>query len=77
MDSNQIERIFERMSPVSGNLNRMTLSATAEQWDAYDKGELIQRALPHLTADQREFIMTGITGAEWDEEFKEDEEEAG
>jgi hypothetical protein len=29
-------------------------------------GELIQNAFPMLNADQREFIMTGITPKEWD-----------
>jgi hypothetical protein len=29
--------------------------------------------MPHLTPDEREFIMTGITEEEWDELFSEDE----
>jgi hypothetical protein len=31
-----------------------------------DGGDLIQDAFPQLNADQREFIMTGITAVEWD-----------
>ena len=30
------------------------------------RGMLIQDAFPDLTADQREFIKTGITAEEWD-----------
>jgi hypothetical protein len=32
-------------------------------------GELIQNAMPHLSADDREFVKTGITGEEWDQLF--------
>jgi hypothetical protein len=34
-------------------------------------GMLIQDAMPDLTADQREFIKTGITAEEWDAAFGE------
>lgn len=33
----------------------------------------IQEALPHFTADQREFLMTGITPAEWNKTFPPEE----
>jgi len=33
----------------------------------------IQDILPDFSADQREFLMTGITPAEWDESFGEEE----
>jgi hypothetical protein len=29
----------------------------------------VQNAMPNLSADEREFIMTGITPTEWDEMF--------
>ena len=34
----------------------------------------IQEALPTLTADEREMLMTGIDGACWDALYGEDEE---
>jgi hypothetical protein len=39
-------------------------------------GKLIQDAMPELSADEREFVKTGITGEEWDQLFggAEDEE---
>lgn len=37
----------------------------------WQSGTVIQRAMPHLSADEREFIMTGITPSEWDEIFDE------
>ena len=40
-----------------------------EQWqiDHWKAGELLQNAFPKLTADEREFIKTGITPSEWEE----------
>lgn len=35
---------------------------------------LIQQALPHFTADQREFLITGITPGEWNATFPPEEE---
>lgn len=37
--------------------------------------KMIQEALPELTADQREILMTGIGPREWDAAFKDDEDE--
>jgi len=42
---------------------------TQEQIDAWRGGVLIQRAMPELTPDEREFIMSGITKDEWDTVF--------
>lgn len=73
-----VRRKFTRTSMITGKTRTMTLSATAEQWDLMDKGALIQNSLPHLTDGEREFIMTGITDAEWDAAFpEEDEDPAG
>lgn len=63
-----------RTSLISGIENTLDLPVTPKQIDAYlMEGKLIQDAMPNLTADQREFIMTGITPEEWDETFKENE----
>lgn len=39
------------------------------------KGQHIQVAFDNLSADQREFFLTGITKEEWDAIFGEEEEE--
>lgn len=65
--------IIERTSPISGKTNRMVIDVTQEQIDAWQSGTVIQRAMPHLSADEREFILTGITAEEWDEMFGEEE----
>ena len=61
--------IIQRKSMFTGRTHEMDIPVTKEQLDAWQRGELIQRAMPDLTADQREFIMTGITPEEWAEAF--------
>lgn len=39
------------------------------------QGKKVQEAFPFLTADEREFLMTGITKEEWDKICNEDVEE--
>jgi hypothetical protein len=47
----------------------MYLDITKEQLFSWVDGELIQDAMPQLSAEEREFLMTGITPAEWDSVF--------
>ena len=58
-----------RTSPFSVNTNSMEIEVTQEQLSSWENGTLIQNAMPHLSADEREFIMTGITPEEWDSAF--------
>jgi hypothetical protein len=60
-------------SMLSGLENTMVLDITFEQYDAWRGGALIQDAMPNLTPDEREFLMTGITSEEWDNEYKEED----
>jgi len=53
----------------SGITRTLTLDVTAEEIATWKAGELIQNAMPRLTADEREFIKTGITSEEWQEIF--------
>jgi hypothetical protein len=55
-----------RKSPFTGVEHTMDLPVTDGQLACWYAGDSIQDAMPHLTADQREFIVTGITGDEWD-----------
>ena len=58
-----------RISPLTGNVNKMYLDITQEQiaeWNApAEKRRLIQDIFPNLNDDEREFIMTGYTPADW------------
>jgi hypothetical protein len=58
-----------RTSILSHKERTFLLPVTPEQLQAYYNGMLLQDAFPHLTADQREFIKTGITADEWDALF--------
>jgi len=42
---------------------------------AWQAGELIQNALPELSADQRELMISGTCGKCWDKMFPEDFED--
>ena len=61
--------LITRTSPFSGNTNVMEIDVTQEQIALWESGVLIQNAMPNLSADEREFIKTGITPAEWDSAF--------
>ena len=58
-----------RRSPFSGNINVMDLPVTQMHLDRWQAGELAQNVFCGLSADEREFIMTGITPQEWEKEF--------
>ena len=60
---------ISRTSALTGNTHVMDLPVTMEQMLAYAQGELLQVAFPQLSADQREFVKTGITPEEWDAVF--------
>ena len=58
----------ERVSPLTGNINKMYLDVTPEQvaeWNNPQRTKLIQDIFPNLTQDEREFIMTGYTITDW------------
>ena len=61
--------LIEKESPLSGNKNVMDIDVTEEQIASWQGGELIQNAMSNLSADEREFIKTGITPEEWENTF--------
>ena len=63
-------RIY-RHSPITRRTVYMDIPVTLEQLDKWKAGMLIQDAMPNLSADQREFIMTGILPHEWERLFGE------
>ena len=54
-----------RTSRLTGNTTVMDLPITKAQLSDWVDGSLIQDVMPHLSAEEREFIMTGITPEEW------------
>jgi len=59
----------------SGIERTLDLPVTQEQLDAWAAGTLIQEAMPQLSADEREFVMTGVTAEEWYNEFGQDDDD--
>ena len=55
--------------PVTGKDNDMELDVTNEQLQAWENGTLIQDAMPNLTADEREFLITGLLPGEFERMF--------
>ena len=66
-----------RKSEFSGITRELDLPITEEQYKAWQDGMMIQEAMPHLTNDQREFLLSGMTKEEWDQAFPEDDEGIG
>ncbi|MBV6512549.1 MAG: hypothetical protein FMNOHCHN_02057 [Ignavibacteriaceae bacterium] len=56
--------LITRIHPFTGQTNTKDLPITREEMDRWESGELIQNVWPHLSDDDREFILTGIT--DWD-----------
>jgi len=67
--------IVTKVSMLSGKTSSMELNVTNDQLDRWKGGELIQNVFPHLTPDEREFLMTGSTAEEFDSLFGNEEEE--
>ena len=65
-----------RQSIITKKINTMELPITQEHLDIYETvGDiLIQDAFPNLDAEQREFILTGVTPQEWNDTFGGDDE---
>lgn len=63
---------------MSGVESTMDLDITIDQLfrieNRFSTKELIQNIVPHLSKEDREFLITGITPKEWNEMFNEIEE---
>lgn len=63
-------REVTRISPLTGKTNTMYMAISADQiqeWNDPKRRRLIQDIFANLTEDEREFIMTGYTPADWRE----------
>ena len=59
--------IVTRRNIFTGQVRKLDLNVTQEQLNRWKNGELIQKVFPDLSTDEREFLMTGIIGEEWNE----------
>ena len=59
--------IVTKKNIFTGIERSLDMHVTQEQLNRWENGELIQNVFPHLSIDEREFLMTGIIGEEWNE----------
>jgi hypothetical protein len=68
--------LVSRLSHLTGKINEMEIPITPQQLVAVENRKApIQTIVPHLSPEQREFLMTGMTPEEWDAAFPPDEED--
>ena len=58
-----------KKSQLSGKSHEIEIDVSEKQITLWMEGALIQDVMPNLSPDEREFLMTGITPAEWNEMF--------
>ena len=67
--------VVTNISRLTGKLNHVEMDIDFDTFfdafNAWEGGELIQNAFPNLSADDREFIVSGITADEWNLAFAE------
>lgn len=66
--------IVRRRNIITKKVRELELDVTQEQIDRWAAGELIQNAMPQLSRDECEFILSGFLPHEWDELMSEEEE---
>ena len=64
--------LITRTSILSGKTRTKEINVNQSQIDKWVAGMLIQDAMPNVSVDEREFIMTGSTPEEWDLYFNEE-----
>jgi hypothetical protein len=47
--------------------NMPIVTVSQEQYDSWKDGEFVQKAFPHLSADERELFISGICDGCWKE----------
>lgn len=58
--------LVTRISPLTGTANTREINMTKEQYDEWRSGgRPIQHVLSHVSAADREFLMSGATPEDW------------
>lgn len=62
--------LITKKSFFTGKTHTMDLNVTQSQLDEHANGhDKIQNIFPHLTRDEREFLISGVTKEEWENVF--------
>lgn len=65
--------LIAKRSPITGKIVKRELPITVLQILRWQNGELIQNVMSHLTTEEREFLITGMSDQDWDDLFGEEE----
>lgn len=58
-----------KTSKLTGKEHTQEIDISEAQWKRWKGGELLQNVCPHLSADDREFLISGATKEEWNQFF--------
>ncbi len=61
--------LIKMNSMLTGKIHEREIDVTPEQLQKWKDGAMIQDAMPHLSADDREFLISGATPEEWNKFF--------
>ena len=70
--------LVKKTSIISGKVNSMEIDITQEQLDRHSAGEHIQHVCPHLSPEEREFLINGMSLEEQEDlygSFSEDDDD--
>ena len=67
--------LVTRKSILTGIERTRDLDITEAQFEDWQNGALIQDAMPQLSVSDREFLINGVTDAEWRQTFGEEDED--
>lgn len=57
-----------RVSPLTGKENTLDINITLEDYLSWSSSKIpVQKAFPKLSANEREFLITGLAPGEWEE----------
>jgi hypothetical protein len=63
-----------KRSVLTGKEHTLEIDITEEQWKRWKAGEMIQNVCPHLSKDDREYLISGATKEEWANTFGGDQD---
>lgn len=62
--------IIRKRNIFTGKVRELDLDVSPEQIARWQKGELIQNAMPQLSRDECEFLISGLLPEEWNKAFE-------
>lgn len=65
--------IIQKLHPITGQLNQLDLPITDRQLATWKAGAYVQDAFPQLSADEREFLISGLLPGEYDAIYTEED----